>query len=135
MRTIYLSILCILISLQLSSQSNFTMSSIPAPSLETLHSDLVGEDYQLLITLPIGFSPDKKKYPVLYYLDALGTSGMMNELARAKMWSGSFDPIILVGISYETNPLIYGKLRERDYMPPINISDSLKGGDEFLQFI
>lgn len=132
--TIFIFIVLFFSSL-ISAQSSFTMSSVPGPKLDSLHSDIVGEDYRLLITLPFGFSPKKNKYPVLYYLDAFGTSGMMNELAQAKMWSRTFDPVILVGISYDTNPMVYGKLRKRDYMPPINEADTTKEGDEFLQFI
>ncbi|MEM7162903.1 MAG: alpha/beta hydrolase-fold protein [Bacteroidota bacterium] len=119
----------------LAAQSNYTLSSIPGPKVDSLYSEIVGDDYRLLITLPFGFSPEKQKYPVLYYLDALGSSGMMNELAQIKMYSGSFDPVILVGLSYETNPMAYGQLRNRDYLPPINETDIAKGGDEFLQFI
>lgn len=127
-----LLILCFNIS-QLTAQ---TMSSLPLAKLETLHSDIVGEDYKLQITLPFGHDPNGgKKYPVFYYLDAWGTSGTINEFGLARMWSKSIDPIILVGISYETNPFLYGKLRERDYIPPLNESDKMKGGDKFLQFI
>ena len=135
MKNLIIIFIALISSLQLSAQSSFTMSSVPGPKLDSLHSDIVSEDYRLLITLPFDFSPEKNKYPVLYYLDALGTSGMMNELAAAKMFSRSIDQVILVGISYETNPMVYGKLRKRDYMPPINAADITKGGDEFLQFI
>ncbi len=135
MKNLIFLFIALISCLQLSAQSSFLMSSIPGPKLDSLHSDVVGEDYRLLITLPFGFNPSKRKYPVLFYLDALVSSGMMNELAQAKMFSRSLDPIILVGISYETNPMFYGKIRERDYMPPMNEADSKKGGDEFLQFI
>lgn len=109
------------------------MSSIPLAKLETLHSDIVGEDYKLHITFPFG--SNGKKLPVLYYLDAWGTSGTINELGQSLMWFKNIDPVILVGISYETDPITLGKLRERDYTPPLSKEDKLKGGDKFLQFI
>ncbi len=126
-----LVILCFSIS-QLVAQ---TMSSIPLAKLETLHSDIVGEDYKLQISLPFGHNPKGKKVPVFFYLDAWGLSGTINEFAKSNMWSKNIDPVIFVGIAYDTNPFLYGKLRERDYIPTINETDPLKGGENFLQFI
>ncbi|MFK7773894.1 MAG: alpha/beta hydrolase [Saprospiraceae bacterium] len=130
-KTLTLIILCFSIS-QLTAQ---TMSSIPLAKLETLHSDIVGEDYKLHITLPFGYNPNGKKYPVLYYLDAWSNSATVNEMALGMMWFKNIDPIIFVGISYETNPFSIGKLRKRDYQPPINELDKKNGGGKFLQFI
>ena len=107
-----LLILCFTIS-QLTAQ---TMSSIPLAKLETLHSDIVGEDYKLHITTPFGYQPSDKKIPVLFYLDAWVNSGTMNELASGLLWNKNIDPVIFVGISYDTNPFAFGKLRERDFI-------------------
>lgn len=127
-----LLILCFSIS-QLAAQ---TMSSIPLAKLETLHSDIVGEDYKLHITVPFGHNPNgEKKLPVFYYLDAFSISATVNEVSSTQMWFKYIDPIILVGISYETNPFAIGKLRMRDYMHPLSEKDKDKGGDKFLQFI
>jgi predicted alpha/beta superfamily hydrolase len=41
----------------------------------------------------------------------------------------------MVGISYNTNPFDYAKLRERDYIPPNSTSDNEHRGDNFLNFI
>lgn len=112
-----------------------TFSSIPLAKLETLHSDIVGTDFKLQITLPFDFNPQEKKYPILYYLDAYTYSGGMNELAKVEMIKNNFEQFVMVGISYEANPLVYPKLRERDYIPPINEMDTIHRGDKFLAFI
>jgi len=115
-----------------------TMASIPSPKQDVLHSKIVGEDYYLKITLPFPFNPAQKKYPVLIYLDAFGSSAGMNELAMSKMFSNSFEKFVMVGISYNVNMSIpgqYGELRSRDYVPPLNKMDTIHGGDKFLSFI
>lgn len=127
-----LVILCFSFS-QLTAQFNVT--NIPRAKLETLHSDIVGEDYKLHITTPFGYQPSDKKIPVFFYLDAWGTSGTINELASRLLWGKDIDPVIFVGIAYETNPFAFGELRKRDFMPPLNEADTTKGGDKFLQFI
>ena len=51
------------------------------------------------------------------------------------MWFKVIDPVIFVGIAYNTDPFSVGKLIKRDYQPPINELDKKDGGGEFLQFI
>ncbi len=114
------------------------MTSIPLAKLEALHSTIVGENYQLQISLPFPFDPENNKYPVLIYLDAFMTSGGMNELAKRNMLFNNFEQFVMVGISYNINPTIRGQaveLRERDLIPPINKMDTIHSGDKFLSFI
>jgi len=132
MKTIILAFTMLLTSSHFIAQ---TMSSVPLAKLDTLHSNIVGEDYFLQISLPYPFNPKDRKYPVMYYLDAFGSSGGINELVKSRMWSKSIDPVIMVGISYNTNPFDYGGLRKRDYLPAINANDTIHKGDDFLNFI
>lgn len=132
MKSALFSFLFLLSSYQMVSQ---LFSSIPLPKEEILHSEVNGEDYVLKITLPFPFEPEKQSYPVLYYLDAFGSSGGINELGKSKMYSNIIDQIIMVGISYNTNPLFYKNLRERDYIHPMDTSDREHQGDKFLSFI
>ena len=111
------------------------MTGIPFAKQDTIHSEIVGDDYFLQITLPYPFNPVEKKYPVLFYLDAFGTSAGLNEFVKSKMFSGSFQQFIMVGISYNTNPRAYSELRRRDYIPSVGDSDSANGGSNFLNFI
>lgn len=111
------------------------MSGVPEAEEVTLHSEINGEDYHLKITLPYPFKPKKNKYPVLFYLDAFTTASGMNELAKLKMLGKDYEQMILVGISYDAYPFLYGKKRERDYMPPLDAKDKDHEADEFLAFI
>ena len=133
MKKIILALTFLAFTVNLNAQ--YKMTGVPPVKQDTIHSDIVGEDYYLQITLPLMFNPANKKYPVLFYLDAFGTSAGMNELAKGKMFSRRFEEFIMVGISYNANPLIYGKLRERDYSPPLNAEDTEHGGGKFLKFI
>lgn len=131
-----LSLLILCFSFSLFAQTNYTMSNIPIAKTETLYSDIVGEDYKLKISLPFFHNPNgEKKYPVFYYLDAWSKSGTINEMALSLMFGKTIEPVIFVGISYETDPFSIGKLRKRDYMPPVNDMDKEHGGEKFLQFI
>ena len=68
----------------LSSQ---TISSIPQVKEETIHSEIIGMDYKLKISLPFFFDPKNNSYPVFYYLDAWTTSGTMNEMLKSGMFT------------------------------------------------
>lgn len=132
-KTIFTVTTILLSVLHLNAQ--YKMTGVPPVKQDIIHSDIVGEDYYLQITLPLTFNPTENKYPVLFYLDAYGTSAGMNELAKRQMFAKNFNDVVLVGISYNTNPMNYNNLRTRDYSPPINSGDTKHGGDKFLEFI
>lgn len=132
-RILILSFICLFAIPKLRAQ--LKMSGVPVAEEVTLHSEINGEDYHLKITLPYPYKPKKNKYPVLFYLDAFTTASGMNELAKLKMLGKDYEQMILVGISYETYPFLYGKKRERDYMPPLDAKDKDHEGDQFLTFI
>jgi predicted alpha/beta superfamily hydrolase len=132
MRTILLSAFLLFFSAALFSQA---MSSIPLAKSDTLSSSIIAGEIILKISLPYPFNPSQNAYPTMYYLDAFGFSGGINELVKSKMWSNAIDNIIMVGISYNTNPFQYGKVRERDYLPALTESDEEHKADEFLKFI
>ncbi len=133
MKKIILPFTILFITLNLNAQ--YLMTGVPGVQQDTLQSTVNGENYYLQLTLPFPFDPVNNKYSVLYYLDAFSSTAGLNELAKSKMFSRDFDPFIMVGISYNTNPMVYGNLRKRDYMPPVNAEDTEHGGDKFLEFI
>jgi predicted alpha/beta superfamily hydrolase len=132
MKKIIISLATLFCTVVLTAQ-NF--SNIPTAIVETLHSDIVGQDYKLYISLPHDYNPQKRTYPVFYYLDAWNSSGGMNEMVKTKMFMNEIDRVIMVGISYDANPMTHPQIRMRDYCPPINEKDTLKGGEKFYRFI
>jgi predicted alpha/beta superfamily hydrolase len=61
---------------------------------------VASETYIIQVGLPIGYSPAKKSYPVLYVLDGDKSFGMTKEIADWLIWSNEIKDIIVVGISY-----------------------------------
>lgn len=127
----------LLLTILLAASTLFAqkMTGVPSAKEDTLYSAIVGDDYYLQITLPFPFNPNGKKYPVLFYLDAFATSARLNEFAAVEMYSKTFEPFIMVGISYNMYPSEHGNLRRRDYLPPLNEKDTIHHGDKFLKFI
>lgn len=98
---------------------------------------VAGENYIIQVGLPIGYSPTKKSYPVLYVLDGDKSFGMTKEIADWQMWSKEIKDIILVGISYEQG---WWQKRARDYShcaDTINVNwvKQAGGADNFLKFV
>jgi enterochelin esterase-like enzyme len=58
---------------------------------------VAGENYIIQVGLPIGYSPSKKSYPVLYVLDGDKSFGMTKEIADWLMWSNEIKDIIVIG--------------------------------------
>ena len=111
-------------------------TNIPGPSVDSLYSEHVGQNYFLHVTLPLGHSTDgDKKYRVCYYLDSWGLSGMVNDVMKTMMFMREVEPMIMVGISYKTDPFTLGSLRKRDFAPPLQGQSAESGGDKFLNFL
>ena len=129
-----LSLLFIIFSFQMSAQFG-PMTKFPSPDVDTLHSDIMNEDYYLHITLPPLYDFEKKDYPVLYYLDAYSSAGTVNDIAIAAMGVKEIESVILVGISYRVSPMFWQQKRQRDYLPPVSAEDTKHRADDFIQFL
>ncbi len=99
------------------------------------------ENYIIQVGLPIGYSPSKRSYPVLYVLDGDKSFGMTKEIADWLMWSNEIRDIIVIGISYGKGTDIWWEKRARDYTH-CNDTVSAKGwfkstggADNFLKFM
>jgi uncharacterized protein len=98
------------------------------------------ETYVIQVGLPIGYTPSKKSYPVLYVLDGDKSFGMTKEIADWLMWSKEIKDIIVVGISYGQGMDAWWSKRARDYShcaDTINVNwvKQAGGADNFLKFV
>jgi hypothetical protein len=102
---------------------------------------VAGEKYIIQVGLPIGYSPSKKSYPVLYVLDGDKSFGMTKEIADWLMWGNEIKDIIVVGISYGKGTDIWWEKRARDYT---HCNDTVTakgwfkntgGAENFLKFV
>jgi predicted alpha/beta superfamily hydrolase len=90
---------------------------------------VTGENYIIQVSLPIGYAPSKKSYPVLYVLDGDKSFGMTKEIADWLMWSKEIKDIIVVGISYGQGMDAWWSKRARDYT---HCLDTIMAKGEFL---
>ncbi len=143
----YISLSAIILITILSQFSCILDASDPlAPSAsetilhQTLHSKIVGDDYDIYLRLPPNYQKDNGPYPVIFQLDPQWhftvTTGLVSDFEKNKQSV----PAIVVGIGYpypsgDANP----KGRNRDYtLPLVNKAYPLSaegGAVNFYQFI
>lgn len=102
---------------------------------------VAGENYQILVSLPVNYLSYDYSFPVLYVLDGDKSFGMTKEIADWLMWFAEIRDIIVVGISYGQGTDSWWEKRERDYThsnDSLNAKGSIKktgGADNFLRFV
>jgi len=106
---------------------------------------VAGMTYKLMITLPPGYEQTQNNYPVLYYLDAWMTTGIMSDSYFIASFTGAIEPLIMVGISFDSDAPGFLFNRARDYTPthiaPEQLGEMAKmvpasgGGPAFLKFL
>ena len=104
--------------------------------LLTIHSAIVGRDYDLYINLPRHFNDTTRSFPVLYVLDAQWDFPLVNAVFGEQYYDGFVPGIVTVGITWGgTNPN-YDSLRARD-LTPTNVKGNPSSGNapKFLDFI
>jgi hypothetical protein len=101
--------------------------------------------YELMITLPPDYDRTDTKFPVLYYLDAWMTTGIMSDAYFIASFTQAIEPVILVGVSFKGDVPAFIFNRARDYtpnhIPPEKLGEyammipASGGGPDFLEFI
>lgn len=92
--------------------------TVPGTQVHTLHSEIAGRDFRILVALPMTYGSGENSYPVVYSLDADFQFSGPVEIARTLAYGGEAQEVILVGIAYGTDSLEeWQVLRRRDYTP------------------
>ena len=112
-----LSLALILIVSQSKSQSISPESNPPQTIIKQLNNDK-GQAYELAITLPSAYQPEKE-YKILYYLDAYWLQDMVRGCYQLKSMSSEMDQVILVGILSVGNEKDWHQQRNMDYTPSV----------------
>jgi predicted alpha/beta superfamily hydrolase len=89
--------------------------------IRTIHSDIVGQDYEILISLPKSYSLHDTSYPVIYLLDSYHSFSMVKGMTDVFARDLIMPEVIIVSIGYG----IYGPEaqsnwivgRTRDFTP------------------
>jgi predicted alpha/beta superfamily hydrolase len=110
------------VSGQTEGSLNTTSVSLERTELRLLHSDIVGQDYELLISLPRDYAGSNHSYPVIIITDAYRSFLIYKAIADVFSKPGALIPeVILVGIAYggdEYNSMLHWAVgRTRDLTP------------------
>ena len=116
-KLLLLSLALILIVSQSKSQSISPESNPPQTIIKQLNNDK-GQAYELAITLPSAYQPEKE-YKILYYLDAYWLQDMVRGCYQLKSMSSEMDQVILVGILSVGNEKDWHQQRNMDYTPSV----------------
>ena len=101
----------------------------------TLYSQKVGQQYQLLINLPMGFDKSNT-YPVIYLLDAQWDFPLISATYGQMYFDGFLPAAVIVGITWGGEGDDPNVKRVRDFTPSKIAGDIESGGAaNFLAFI
>lgn len=101
-----------------------------------LTSAIVGQEYDLYVSLPRGYQDTTKKFPVIIVLDAQWDFALTYSIYGQQYYDGFIPAAIIVGVTWGGVNPNHDSLRSRD-LTPINSRGLPQsgGGPKFLAFI
>lgn len=131
------------------AQEFLKASDQPQTIIKLIKNDQ-GGSFELLITLPPAYQPEKE-YKILYYLDAYWLKDLVMGCYRIKTLSSDMEEVILVGILSVGTEKDWHKQRNMDFTPSVYDISKMKlkiefggvtldesttgGGENFMQFL
>lgn len=127
----------LLVITSLGSAAQYPKVDIPGSEVRKITSSIVtGQEYELQILLPSGYSTSGKKYPVVYLMDSQWDFPLVKSIYGQQYYDGFIPELIVVGVTWggvNPNP---DSLRARDYTPTKeNRLPQSGGADQFLSFM
>jgi predicted alpha/beta superfamily hydrolase len=115
--------------------SKFPRVGIRDTELRSLKSEIVGDNYEIDVSLPRGYHSETDKYPVIYVLDAEYNFGCVAYITRRLIKNRDIPKVIVVGIAYNTTYETFYDKRMRDCTPPSKFYGHQTGGiEKFIAF-
>lgn len=109
--------------------------TIPGTQIRSLHSEIVRQDYRLLVSLPGGYAESQESYPVLFVLDAQWDFPLVYALYGQQYYDGFVPALIIVGVTWGGERPDPDALRLRDFTPTEGGGEGDSGGAaKFLAF-
>jgi predicted alpha/beta superfamily hydrolase len=90
---------------------------LPGTQLLTIHSSIVGRDYDLYVSFPRNYHDTTRRFPVLYLLDGQYDFPLVNGIYGDLYYDGFLPELITVGITWGGEHPNYDSLRTRDLTP------------------
>jgi predicted alpha/beta superfamily hydrolase len=137
MRTCCLGFILMLLNvITAQAKENDAEMTIADSHVRLLQSEIVKQEYQLLIKTPAGYGKTDKTYPVIYFLDAQWDFPLMVSTYGQSYYDGFIPEAILVGIQWGGENPDPNILRARDFTPSHMAAVPNSGGaGKFLKFI
>src|ERR1044071_2092530 len=83
----------------IAAQASAPLVTLPDTEQRTLTSKTIGQQYQLLVSLPADYAKSRQSYPVLYVLDGWHFP-LMAFIQENNVYSKRMRPVIIVNISH-----------------------------------
>ncbi|MEO1214093.1 MAG: alpha/beta hydrolase-fold protein [Bacteroidota bacterium] len=100
------------------SLNNTSGVTIANTDIDELTSEFNNQKYQIKISYPKSyFEDDKKRFPVLYVIDAETNFGGVSYIVQRLIKDKLIPEILVVGIAYDTDYKNFYSLRSRDLTP------------------
>jgi len=110
--------------------------TIPDTEVRALKSSLTGDEYKILVALPVGYADSSKRYPTLYALDPHLTFGMSSVITRLLAFGQELPELIHIGIGFSGPDKDTESYQMKNYVPTGHLGEPGSGGAEnFLRFI
>jgi predicted alpha/beta superfamily hydrolase len=110
--------------------------TIPGSELRKIQSTIIGQEYDLHIFLPGGYTGSTKTYPVLYLMDSQWDFPLAACLYGEQYYDGFIPQMIIVGVTWGGERPNPDSLRVRDYTPTkTNGAPQSGGASTFLSFM
>lgn len=73
---------------------------MPGSFQHAFHSDILGDDFSIVVSVPIGYGQPDKTYPLLFALDGDGMFGMESDVPRLLSFEGKVPQMIVASVVY-----------------------------------
>jgi hypothetical protein len=119
-------------------------ASIRTAEVHAMSAVIAGErvDYRIFVSVPLDYQASTAAYPVAFYLDAWYVSGMVEETYHYLRAFEEVQPLILVGVGWQTDSpgALYNRTRDFTPSPAPQERDpyltAKRGGaEDFLRFL
>ena len=128
-----LGLVVLLLVTRLVAQETAAPVTLAGTEFRKIHSERIGQTYELLVSLPQDYATSAKAYPVLYILDGWHFP-LMAYFQNNNVYSERMPPVIMVNIGHGPNG--YMPLRARDFTPTHHKDEPTSGGAAaFLDFL
>jgi predicted alpha/beta superfamily hydrolase len=124
------------------SENKYPKVEIDNTEVRELLSNYNRQKYKIYVKYPRNYQNSKKKYPVLYILDAETNFGGVSYIVQRLIKDKIIPEILLVGIAYNVDYDTFYELRSRDLTPTLvegfkwlGVPYASGGAENFTKFI